>query len=163
MARIFFATLAVVATVPAMPAHAAQVEYIVRVRTGDLKNAGTDANVFIVLIGTATRSKVRLGRGNSAEFERGNFDSFRIQAADVGEIKGVRISHDNAGNKPGWFLESLCVTYARGVTHPRGSDDWTFTVKRWLARDEGDGSIDVELSGPRVGGKSANNCLPGGD
>ncbi len=34
-------------------------------------------------------------------FERGKEDVFTLQSADLGELKRVRISHDNSGASPG--------------------------------------------------------------
>jgi hypothetical protein len=45
------------------------------------------------------------GPGNC--FERKNTDEFQIEAVDLGELKKIRIGHDNSGVGPGWFLEKV--------------------------------------------------------
>lgn len=89
------------------------------------------------------------------------------EAADVGKIYKIRIGHDGTGIGDGWFLES--VTLKRLATKTEGSDKkkkkkkksdeeeeeetkeeegmdvYTFVAHRWLAKDEGDKELVVEL------------------
>ena len=66
------------------------VDYEVIVTTSDIRNAGTDANVFITLCGTkGTSDQIALtGTGNL--FEKGSSHSFRISVDDIGIIKTIR-------------------------------------------------------------------------
>lgn len=37
-------------------------------------------------------------------------DTFTVYAIDLGALTKIRIRHDNAGNKAGWFLERVDIT-----------------------------------------------------
>lgn len=96
------------------------------------------------------------------------FPWWQREAADVGKIYKIRIGHDGTGIGDGWFLES--VTLKRLATKTtesdkkkkkkkkkseeeeeeetkveEGMDIYTFVAHRWLAKDEGDKEIVVEL------------------
>ncbi len=88
-----------------------------KVYTSDLKtemSEGTDANVYIYLIGEETetekfflnKSKVVSGTDNGL-FETGNVDEFRINSRNIGSLKRIRIGHDNSGFAAGWNLEKV--------------------------------------------------------
>jgi hypothetical protein len=62
--------------------------------TSDIRNAGTDSNVFIQLFGEKNDSgKITLetSKTNRNKFERGKTDIFEIKEADVGDIQKIRI------------------------------------------------------------------------
>lgn len=96
------------------------------------------------------------------------FPWWQREAADVGKIYKIRIGHDGTGIGDGWFLES--VTLKRLATKTKESDKkkkkkkkseeeeeeeeakveeemdvYTFVAHRWLAKDEGDKELVVEL------------------
>lgn len=95
------------------------------------------------------------------------FPWWQREAADVGKIYKIRIGHDGKGIGDGWFLES--VTLKRLATKTKESDKkkkkkkksdeeeeeettaeevmevYTFVAHRWLAKDEGDKELVVEL------------------
>lgn len=96
------------------------------------------------------------------------FPWWQVEAADVGKIYKIRIGHDGKGIGDGWFLES--VTLKRLATKMDESDKkkkkkkkseeeeeeeetkveevmdvYTFVAHRWLAKDEGDKELVVEL------------------
>ena len=58
-------------------------------------------------------------------------------------IEKIRIGHDNKGMTPGWHLDKVEVRRLKddGET----STTYTFPCKRWLAKDEDDGSVVREL------------------
>lgn len=63
---------------------------------------------------------------------------------NVGDvIEKIRIGHDNKGMTPGWHLDKVEVRRLKedGET----STTYTFPCKRWLAKDEDDGSVVREL------------------
>jgi len=121
-------------------------EYMIVVKTGDIKNAGTDANVFITLYGQNGDSGQRALNG---KFERGMEESFKIENMDLGELYCINIRHDNSGKKPGWFLEYITI-----------SDRWTFPCHRWLATDEDDMRISRGLAENRFYRSDATTSIP---
>ncbi|HEY7683228.1 MAG TPA: PLAT/LH2 domain-containing protein [Gemmatimonadales bacterium] len=72
-------------------------------------------------------------------FEQGQSDRFTLKDADIGDLRKLRIRHDNSGQYPGWFLEEIRVLSKSGR-------EWVFPCHRWLATDEDDGKIDRLLT-----------------
>lgn len=112
------------------------VKYEVIVVTGFEKGAGTDANVFITMFGSNGDSgKHTLKQKMRNLFERGKTNRFYIETLDLGEMKKVRVEHDNSGLSPGWLLERVEVTNsATGVTT-------IFPCSKWLDKKRGDGEL----------------------
>lgn len=77
----------------------------VKVATSDLRGAGTSANVYITLFGSAGDSGARCLESGAKNFERGRSDIFEL-VADVGELESIRIGHDNSGLSPNWHLKA---------------------------------------------------------
>ena len=148
--------------------------YRVTVTTSDAKGASTDANVAIVLIGTAGSSGPHaLDGGGAAMFERGAADSFEVAAA-VGELLAIRIGHDNSGPDPAWRLQDVVVeclgpaagwdgsghggasssaaALAAAVARP---PPLRFVADRWLATGAGDGQTWVTLAPAPPAGSGA--------
>uniref|UniRef100_A0A803V3A7 Lipoxygenase homology PLAT domains 1 n=1 Tax=Ficedula albicollis TaxID=59894 RepID=A0A803V3A7_FICAL len=142
------------------------INYEVSVATGDVRAAGTNAKVFMQIYGETGKTELMILENRSNNFERGATDIFKREAADVGKIYKIRIGHDGTGIGDGWFLES--VTLKRLATKTNESDKkekkkksdekeeeetkgeeemdvYTFVAHRWLARDEGDKELVVEL------------------
>lgn len=67
--------------------------------TSDIKGAGTDANVYIILKGQDGRQTPKLKLDSSAnDFERGRTDRFALKKVKrVGDIKSIIVGHDNSG------------------------------------------------------------------
>ncbi|XP_067939796.1 lipoxygenase homology domain-containing protein 1-like [Watersipora subatra] len=90
-----------------------EVLYEINVHTGNVPFAGTDANVKIQLYGDRCHSKaINLSeiRGNyENSFEKNQTDIFQLKAANVGELKKIKIGHDNKGVAAGWYLEKVLV------------------------------------------------------
>ncbi|XP_070566658.1 lipoxygenase homology domain-containing protein 1-like isoform X2 [Ptychodera flava] len=119
-------------------------KYIVRVYTGDKRNAGTDANVFITIFGELGDSGERKLDNKQNNFERGQEDKFTLESPSLGPLTKIRIGHDNSGIGPGWFLDKVII------------DDteihrcYEFTCGRWFDKKEGDGKIQRDIL---IGGK----------
>ncbi len=62
-----------------------------------------------------------------------------IECPCLGELQRLRISHDNWGPSPGWFLDKIIVD---DTTQNRV---YEFLCNRWLAKDEDDGMLSREL------------------
>ncbi|XP_060092590.1 lipoxygenase homology domain-containing protein 1 [Heteronotia binoei] len=116
--------------------------FTVTVKTGDKKHAGTDANVFIVLYGTKDDTGtiyLMASKTNKNKFERGKVDVFTVECVDLGDLKKIKIGHDNSGKASGWFLEWVEVDgHCLGVC-------LVFPCGRWLDKSEDDGSIERVL------------------
>ena len=77
--------------------------------TSDIKNAGTDANVYMVVYGEKGKSDDIKLESKGDSFERGHMDTFKIDTVDVGVPYKIRIWHDNAGVMAGWHLDKVHV------------------------------------------------------
>ncbi|XP_041496830.1 lipoxygenase homology domain-containing protein 1 isoform X2 [Microtus oregoni] len=116
--------------------------FSVTVKTGDKKNAGTDANVFITLFGTQDDNGITLlksSKTNSDKFERDSIEIFTVETLNLGDLWKVRIGHDNTGKAPGWFVDWV------EVDAPSLGKCMTFPCGRWLAKNEDDGAIVRDL------------------
>lgn len=78
------------------------VQYKVLAHTSKVRNAGTDANVFVELHGrdATTSGKLRLDKWMPNHFERGKVDTFTVSCKDIGDITKMRVGHDNSGAPP---------------------------------------------------------------
>ncbi|KAG7272797.1 hypothetical protein CRUP_017851 [Coryphaenoides rupestris] len=155
------------------------INYEVTVTTGDLRNGGTNANVFCQIYGEDGRTQVLDLKNRSNNFERGTTEIFKVEAHDVGKIYKIRIGHDGRGIGDGWFLEGLDIkrltmgmVQVEVKVEPKKEkkkdkkkkkkkeeepevmyieelrevvETLVFECHRWLARDEEDGEIVVEL------------------
>ncbi|XP_076139289.1 lipoxygenase homology domain-containing protein 1-like [Alosa pseudoharengus] len=111
--------------------------------TGDVKGAGTDANVFVTLFGEyGVTPKVHLASKNRSAFEKNKTDVFRIKTHNVGTIQKLRIEHDNTGMNAGWFLDRVVLT---DMSRPHLR--FFFCCNNWLSREDGDGLIYRDLLG----------------
>lgn len=83
------------------------IPYVVTIHTGDKRNAGTDAQVYIVMYNkTSSSSKIFLSGG---KFERKSIDTITIDGPeDLSPLTEIDIGHDNSGFGPGWFLDKVC-------------------------------------------------------
>jgi len=83
-------------------------QYTLDLVTADTLGAGTDANVYCVLIGTIGRTgTVLLGEDETnSRFEQGCVDSFTIDVdADIGDVKELILGHDNKGGGSDWKVK----------------------------------------------------------
>lgn len=55
-----------------------EVPYEIEVHTGDVRGAGTDANVFVVLYGKEGKSEEFWLRSKTDNFERNEVDKFKV-------------------------------------------------------------------------------------
>lgn len=77
------------------PALEAPVEYLVNCVTSDMRGAGTDADVFVVLHGHSGVSPRIMLPSAPEDFERGTKSAFAITTPDVGDLQRLTISHNN--------------------------------------------------------------------
>ncbi|CAF3724820.1 unnamed protein product [Rotaria sordida] len=84
--------------------------YQVIVKTGNVTNAGTDANVFLIIYGKSGRTVIhQLNNRIKNDFERNTISEFTIMDIDIGKIDRIKIWHDNSSLGSAWFLESIII------------------------------------------------------
>ncbi|CAC5411596.1 unnamed protein product [Mytilus coruscus] len=138
------------------------IQYEVHIWTSDIHGAGTDSDVFIQLIGTdAETEKIEL-RDSSNNFEQAREDEFLLEAADLGDIRKIKIGHDGSSFMSGWHLNKVLIkrrpkagtkkpqrqttpNYSTGLYDGIETDDYWFIVDRWFDTSEDDNKIEREL------------------
>lgn len=68
------------------------------VHTSSMQGAGTSARVHLTLNGALGSSKqMALQRAGPGSFQAGAVDRCEVSCRDVGELRSIRIGHDNSG------------------------------------------------------------------
>ena len=118
-------------------------KYTVKVATGNVWHAGTDANVWMVMegdlgvteqIGLKTSDKLN-------KFEQNQVDTFQLNIADIGHVHKLSIGHDGSGLMSGWFVHNIVVEYTDDDS-PRVIE---FVADRWLDSKKADGKLFMHL------------------
>jgi hypothetical protein len=111
-------------------------ELSILVRTADVKQAGTSANVYLDVYGSAGVARfIHLPDDDPKDFERGQEDGFSVRTHDLGTIKKICIYHDNGGKGAEWALDYVHVI-------PDWADDRMFQFGKygkgyqWLANNK---------------------------
>lgn len=63
------------------------------VKTGDVRGAGTDANVFVQIFGAkgdTGKLQLRSAENTKNKFERGRTDQFALEAVDIGKVCSLK-------------------------------------------------------------------------
>ncbi|XP_078585297.1 uncharacterized protein LOC144867284 isoform X2 [Branchiostoma floridae x Branchiostoma japonicum] len=115
--------------------------YEVMLYTGPQSNAGTSAEVFLVLKGELGQSGPHMLEDKTRiTFKQGAVDTFVVTSpVPLGPIYAIHIWHNNYGPYPSWYLDQVIVTDLQEA------DRHTFLCKSWLAVEEGDGKVDRKL------------------
>ena len=116
------------------PAKKATVRYVIETLTSDLRGAGTDAGVSIVLFGEKGETDALLLESSADNFRRGKKDVFNVNAPDVGKIIRVRLGHDNKGSFFGDDASWHCASLE--ITNTATDETCAFAVNRWFAEDK---------------------------
>jgi hypothetical protein len=113
--------------------------YRIMVITGNVRGAGTDADVFITIVGEKGKVDRELLSNNKDNFERGRVDNFGVQTTDLGELKSITIGHNGRGFGSAWFLDKVFII------NDKTEKKWVFPCNRWFAKNEDDGKIERTL------------------
>lgn len=88
--------------------------YSVHVTTGDVRNASTNANVFVILYGgedgMTNSGRLVLRNEKNQNFVRGRTDIFQVETTDcLSPLHHITIGHDNNGLGAGWFCDKVMI------------------------------------------------------
>ncbi|KAL8614278.1 hypothetical protein ACOMHN_007616 [Nucella lapillus] len=136
---------------------AAMTTYHVKVTSGDVWGAGTDANVFIILYGDKDNTGkmfLKSSLTNKNKFERNQMDEFILETVNIGELKKIRIGHDNAGGGAAWHLNKV------EIDCPSLGTTWLFLCNRWLSEKDDDGLIERDLYPQDLETTQYRPCIP---
>lgn len=109
-------------------------KFKIRIHTGDQYKAGTDSNIFVILIGALDRtSEYRLNgliKGNA--FERNQWDTVQLNVAEsyeeLGTIYGVIVRSDMKYAGAGWLLDRIEITNVDAAEPVTGK----FKIAKWI-------------------------------
>jgi len=93
------------------PSSGNRTTYLLKIETGNINNAGTDANITAILIGTNGKSdKWELKHSNRMnKFEKGQIDNFTFDSKNLGDLKEFELYSDGAGVGADWNVEKVEV------------------------------------------------------
>ena len=84
-------------------------------------------------------------------FARGSLMCFTLSVpSNVGPLRRVRVWHDNSGESPSWYLNTIKIYDAFS------QELKTFTCHKWLAVEKGDGLVDRTLAADSTAEKRKN-------
>ena len=113
------------------------------ISTGVWKHSGTTANVTLSIKGELNELKLIPLRSKDESNEicaRGSVNGFVLVANEsLGSIKEITLEHDNVGDNPSWFVETVVIR-DRQI-----KEQWVFPINRWLALEKDDGQIEVTV------------------
>ncbi|KAH9519113.1 Lipoxygenase y domain-containing protein 1 [Bulinus truncatus] len=141
----------------ALEVKAALTTYHVKVFTGDKFGAGTDANVYVVLFGEKDHTNklfLKSSLTNKNKFERNQMDEFILELANIGELKKIKIGHDNAGGGGAWFLDKVLIDA------PSLGRAWSFPCGHWLSDSDEDRKLERELYPQELATEEYAPCIP---
>ncbi|XP_052512125.1 polycystic kidney disease protein 1-like 2 [Budorcas taxicolor] len=116
----------------------AQYHYLVTIYTGHRRGAATSSKVTVTLYGLDGESEPHhLSDPDIPVFERGGVDVFLLSTLfPLGELRSLRLWHDNSGDQPSWYV-------SRARVHDLAMDrKWHFLCNSWLSIDVGDCVLD---------------------
>jgi len=109
--------------------------YKISIQTGDERNCGVSAQVFVRLFGENKKKteRVRLELAKKKKFEPGSTESFEIEALDVGDLRKVELGHEGAGPNECWLVKSI------EIHNPTKGKSYFISCNQWLSTEKGDG------------------------
>ncbi|CAF1287745.1 unnamed protein product [Rotaria sordida] len=122
--------------------HLDKTTYNIRIKTGDIFQAGTDADVYLKIFGESgdtDKIQLRTANNTSNKFERGRTDHFTFEFDDLGKIEHIIIGHNAKNFEARWFLDWIEIDI------PMRGELYRFVCNRWLDKNEGDGKIELDL------------------
>ena len=109
-------------------------EYKVKVQTGDDFGSGTDANVFLTVLGDWGKSpelSLKNSVTNDNPFEKGHIDMFSFNMSSLGNISSIEVWHDDSGFAAGWLLSFIEVTdINEKVTYSFPCNCWLNSIEK---------------------------------
>lgn len=95
---------------PFLPAN---FNYALKVKTGDVASAGTDANLTFTITGANGKATKSINSKYIKRMERDDTNYVTIASADIGKLQSITVQRDDSGNAPGWYLDYIEVSSAR--------------------------------------------------
>lgn len=122
----------------------------VEVETSDLRGAGTEANVHLIMHGTLGDGKRHLLTSGPDDFTRGVINEFTIDDEELGELLEVTVGHDNTGHSASWHLDHVTILNCKT------EETFLFPCRQWFDTRIGDGLVERRLAAGDAMGKITN-------
>ena len=103
--------------------------HIVNVKTGDQRQAGTDANVKLILHAESGQKsdEISLDYLFRDDFERGQLDSFQLKnLGHLGDIHKIELWRDNSGLGADWYVDYI------EIENVDSRQRFVFPLFRWI-------------------------------
>ncbi|XP_056121756.1 polycystic kidney disease protein 1-like 2 [Rhinichthys klamathensis goyatoka] len=116
----------------------AEYRYLLKISTGHRMGASTSSRVIVTLQGAEGECEPHhLTDPDKPVFERGGVDLFLLTTAfPLGELQSIRLWHDNSGDHPAWYVNSVMVEDLQT------EQKWHFLCSAWLAVDIDDCTVE---------------------
>jgi hypothetical protein len=95
------------------PFHPPNMAYGLTIVTGDIRHAGTDADVTFTVTGARGSSSVRFDANLRHRMERNMSNFVTLPSDDLGPLESITVQRDDGGIAPAWFLDQVLVRSAR--------------------------------------------------
>ncbi len=106
-----------------------RIDHWIYIKTGDRKNAGTDANIKMILydVRNIKSPEMSFNCAFRNDFERGQTDTFQCPPlGNMGDIHIMELWKDDAGLASDWFCEVIMVNDAKR------EKCFYFPVQKWI-------------------------------
>ncbi|WKK24015.1 PLAT/LH2 domain-containing protein [Streptomyces olivoreticuli] len=126
-----------------------KITYDVDIYTANIRDAGTDARVQIQLIGEKGKSPEIELNNPGDDFEQGQWGHYRLSIDDIGDLKRVRLFHNNGGMQPGWCMGALAIRWTHEESAGIGVE---IKVQHWWPEvGSVTGTVNVKVDGSLFG------------
>jgi len=113
-----------------------KVDFKILVKTGDVKGAGTDSNVYCILIDKngARSDDILLDVVFRNDFEKGNVDVFKVKnVSHLDEVTEIILKRDESGINDDWFVEYIkVIQFTKNGDDMNGNEEIPFPCNRWV-------------------------------
>lgn len=130
--------------------------YALKVHTGDIADGGTDSKVTFKLTGCLGEATAVIDTSRIGRMERDSTNYLAIPSKNLGRLKSITVSRDDAGSGPGWWLDDVQVSSFNYLTRQKynGLPSYTASFKDWIPTDGKTVTLDAEACAFTVTGES---------
>ena len=98
-------------------------KYYVWVKTKSAFQAGTDANISILVRGEFGEiGPIKLDKPGYDDFESGDEDQYELGTHQIGNIRAILLENDGSGSGSDWHVEWVCVNLEHRPDCRRGGN-----------------------------------------
>jgi hypothetical protein len=108
--------------------------YALQVHTGNVVDAGTDANVTFTLTGCLGQATGVVNTSRIGRMEQDSTNYLAIPGRDLGRLTSLTVSRDDQGLGQGWWLDKVDITSYKHLSTKlyNGTDTITGTFQNWV-------------------------------